>query len=115
MKKHPQAIQIEDLTLDTAQVVKGIKPLGGLNQTRQNRVDAKTKRNQEKDSTISQLSGLVENILSEVDALMKDKKHGKAMSRLLDLVETEMDSIKGDEKLAVHKKMSHVSSVLGWL
>jgi len=47
--------------------------------------------------------------------LIESQHHGEAMSELLDLVENEMDTITGDEKLNVHKQVSHVARLLGWL
>ena len=108
--KKTQSVPVEDLTLDNTPM----KPLGGLNKTRQNREEAKkAKRNQEKNAMKSQSS--VINILSDADAFVADQHHGKAMSSLLDLVENDFDSMKGDEKLAVHKKLSSVACLLGWL
>lgn len=107
--KKAQSVPVEDLTLDNTPM----KPLGGLNKTRQNREEAKkAKRNQE--NAMKSQSSVV-NILSDADAFVADQHHGKAMGVLLDLVEKDFDSMKGDEKLAVHEKISYVALSLGWL
>lgn len=103
-------IQLEDLTLDTQQVDTPLKPLGGLNKTRQMREDAKKQRAQGNVPFSS-----IENTLKDVDALLASGENGSAMKILLDLIEENFDSIKGDEKLAVHKKISLVACLLGWL
>lgn len=112
-KKHTPH-QIEDLTLETPLPDRALKPLGGLSKTRQSREDAKAQRDLENGVTC-QLSSVVENVLRQADALIVNQDYGEAMSVLLDLVERDMDDIKGDEKLAVHKKISYAACLLGWL
>lgn len=113
-KRHSPTTQVEDLTLDTLHIGEDAKPLGGHNQTRQNRVDARAKRNEE-NTSLSLSDGWVYNVLSEVDAWILGGNHALAMDRLLDLVENKMNSIKGDEKLDVHEKISQVAQYMGWL
>lgn len=115
-KKTMETIEIEDLTLelDSTHIGNVAKPLGGLNQTRQKREDAKAKRS-EAENTLPDPSGSVEVAFSKIDEFTKEQKHAEAMAKLLDLVETQMDSINGDEKLALHKQMAHVAALLGWI
>jgi len=107
--------QLEDLTVDMPGNGQHLKPLGGLNKTRQNREDAKAQHAQVNCITSVPNIGSVDIILSEADISIANGEHGKAMYILLDLVEREMDSIKGDVKLDVHNKISHVACLLGWL
>ena len=100
--------------MDNSQDSEGMKPLGGYNQTRQVREDAKAKRHEE--NFIKSLPiGSVNNVLRDVDTCIMRQRHDKAMSALLDLTEREFDLAKGDEKLAVHEKISQVAHILGWL
>ena len=111
MTKKDSEIEIEDLTMDTP-----LKPLGGLNKTRQKREDAKARRGDKENTTVSTPpKSLVENILDKVDALIDNQQHGAAMAMLLDVVDNDLGSITGDEKLAVHTKVAQIAGLLGWL
>merc|ERR1712194_94074 len=114
VKKHSPAIHVEDLTDDKVDHLLMKPLLGGHNQTRQNREDAKLKRNQQ-NATSSMPTGPVKDTLNKADACILDQQYDRAVGMLLDLVETDMDLIKGCEKLAVHEKISHAASLLGWL
>ena len=75
-----------------------MKPLGGLNKTRQMRENAKALRGQEVAATVHpKPNGSVIMALEEADSFIANKKYGNAMIVLLHLVEKEMDSINGDE------------------
>ncbi|KAL9183089.1 hypothetical protein ACHAXT_004876 [Thalassiosira profunda] len=105
--------QVEDLTIDAPLDGRALMPLGGLNKTRQKREDAKAKREQEKAEALSDSTFSIDAVLIEVDGLIADEMYGKAMEVLLDVVETKMDTLGGEEKLAVHKKVSHTAGQLG--
>jgi len=93
-----------------------MKPLVGLNKTRQMRENANALRGQEVAATVHpKPNGSVIMALKGADSFIANKKYGNAMIVLLHLVEKEMDSINGDEKLSLHKKISHVGSLLGFL
>ena len=98
--------EIEDLTMDTP-----LKPLGGLNKSRQLLDDAKRAR---ESAATSKPKSSIKSVLDKVDALVENDKHGEAMSELLDIVENKMDTIGGDEKLELHKKVSSIACLLGW-
>lgn len=110
-KDNASSDNIEDLTADTP-----LKPLGrgGLNMTRQKREDTKAKRAQRNDA-VSEPSNSVEKLLATADALIDMHQYDQAMAGLLDFVENKMDSISGDEKLELHKKVAHIADLLGWL
>ena len=102
---------IEDLTADTP-----LKPLrGGQNMTRQKREDAKTKRERESAAASEPSNYSVETLLTTSDALIDMQQYAQAMAGLLDFVEKKMDSISGDDKLELHKKVAHIADLLGWL
>ena len=111
-KKYSSDIQVEDLTDEVEHP--RTTSLGGFNRTRQNREDAKVKRNQQ-NATLSTPLGPIGGVLNEVDGYIMDRQYGRAMTTLLELVETDMDSIRRDEKMAVHENISHVACLLGWL
>jgi len=112
-KKDSQLIHhFEDLTIQSP-VGGALKPLGGKNnKTRQNREDARVRRAQ--NSKISQPVNSIGKDLSNVDELIALQELGGAMSVLLDLLDEEID-LKSDEKLALHTRVSHLASLLGWL
>ncbi|KAL7549675.1 hypothetical protein ACHAWF_012945 [Thalassiosira exigua] len=109
-----QVAHIEDLTLDAPQPV---QPLGGLNRTRQNRADAKTRRKQESgDTAMDKSNEAIDTTLNEADALIENRQYERVMNMLLGLIEShQMESIKVHQKLDLHKKVSHVATILGWL
>ena len=111
-KDNASCDEIEDLTADTP-----LKPLGrgGLNKTRQKREDAKAKRAQQNAASSEPSNNSVETLLATADALVDMQQYGQAMAGLLEFVENKMESISGDEKLELHKKVAHIADLLGWL
>ena len=97
------------------------KPLsGGLNQTRENRMNARAKHGKKElkgfsEATHKNVSAAVEIALSKTDDLITKNELGQAMDILLGLIESEAHLIHGDTKLRVHEHIAHVSSKLGWL
>ena len=108
----PLSNLVEDLTLDDSpDTSPALKPLGGLNKTRQKIEDAKAERNANK----ADHSSHVGHTLRRTDLLIENQKYAEAMEILLSSVERDFAAMTGDEKLAIHSKIAHVSSVLGWL
>jgi hypothetical protein len=112
-KKDSQLIHhFEDLTVQSP-VGGALKPLGGKNnKTRQNREDARARRAQ--NSKTLQPVNSIGKVVRKVDELIALQEHGEAMSVLLDLLDDEID-LKSNEKLALHTRVSHLASLLGWL
>ena len=91
--------QLEDLTIQPPV----LKPLGGMkNKTKSRRGQINS-------------TPLVETVLRKADQLIARHEHLRAINMLLDLLENEMINLEGNEKLALHTKVSHLLSVLGLL
>ena len=91
-----------------------MKPLGGLNKTRQMRENANALRGQEVAATVHpKPNGSIIMALKGAASFIANKKYGNVMSVLLHLVEKEMDSINGDEKLSLRKRFLMLDHCLG--
>ena len=121
-KNSEQIKSLEDDT-DVIEVYNppNFKPLsGGLNRTRENRMNAKVRHDNKelKDSsevTLKNTSAAVDIALTKTDDLITKNEFAKAMDILLGLIEGEAHLIQGDTKLKIHGNIAHVASKLGWL
>ncbi|KAL3765216.1 hypothetical protein ACHAWO_009293 [Cyclotella atomus] len=94
-----------------------LMPLGrGLNRTREHRVNAKARRNDEvKETAKSNESSTVDDALSIATHHMSNNEYANAIDVLLELLENRSNAIQSDAKLKVHENIAFAASKLGWL
>lgn len=93
---------------------------GGLNRTRENRMNAKVRHEQGETQHASKATECDESysaqcVLDKANDLIAINEYSMAMHILLGLLECQNNVIEGDNKLKVHENISFVAGKLGWL
>jgi hypothetical protein len=108
---------IADVEIVEVEEPQNLMPLGrGLNRTRENRVNAKARRNDEvKETAKSNESSTVDDALSIATHHMSNNEYANAIDVMLELLENRSNAIQSDAKLKVHENIAFAASKLGWL